>query len=161
DLLAETLAVLAAPDRPPRACTLRVFELRLLDALGFAPVLDRCTSCGRADLGGEGMRFDLPRGGVTCGHCHRVRPDLSPRAPRPGARGPWPPPRHPRSPPPREERRPAGAPCPRPSSISPAAPGARPNSWRRSSQGGVGPRTAPPEGGGGFRPPLERSHEPE
>ena len=79
DLLAETLAVLAAPDRPPCLETLRVFELRLLDALGFAPVLDRCTSCGRADLG-EGMRFDLSRGGVTCGHCHGVGPELPERS---------------------------------------------------------------------------------
>ena len=76
DLLAETLAVLSAPDRPPRVETLRVFELRLLDALGFAPVLDRCTSCGRGDFD-VGIRFDLSRGGVTCGHCHGVGPEMS------------------------------------------------------------------------------------
>jgi DNA repair protein RecO (recombination protein O) len=76
DLVAETLAVLSAPDRPPCVETLRVFELRLLDALGFAPMLDRCTACGRDDLGGAGMRFDLSRGGVTCRHCHGVGPEL-------------------------------------------------------------------------------------
>jgi DNA repair protein RecO (recombination protein O) len=30
---------------------LRVFELGLLDRLGFSPALDRCAVCGRSDLG--------------------------------------------------------------------------------------------------------------
>src|SRR5687767_10925085 len=51
DLLVELYAVVASA--PPRAGTLRAFELRLLDEIGLRPALDRCVGCGRdtpADL---------------------------------------------------------------------------------------------------------------
>jgi DNA repair protein RecO (recombination protein O) len=51
---------------------LRVFELALLDRLGFAPALEGCAVCGRADLS-EGdtidVRFVPDRGGVVCLGC--------------------------------------------------------------------------------------------
>ena len=68
--------MLADPAQPARAETLRVFEVALLDALGFAPVLDRCALCGAAELGGGPHRFDLQHGGVVCSHCHGVGPEL-------------------------------------------------------------------------------------
>jgi DNA repair protein RecO (recombination protein O) len=77
DLTIETLSVLAESDRPPRVETLRVFEVRLLDALGIGPVLDRCAACGSLELAQGGLRFDLARGGVVCGGCAAVGPELS------------------------------------------------------------------------------------
>jgi DNA repair protein RecO (recombination protein O) len=82
DLLAETLTALAERDRPVRVETLRVFELALLDALGLGPELEHCLSCGRDDLAEAGTRFDVARGGVVCGHCHGVGPELPERARR-------------------------------------------------------------------------------
>ena len=55
---------------PARAETLRVFELRLLDAVGLQPTLDRCVECGREDLDEPGQIFSLRQGGVVCAHCH-------------------------------------------------------------------------------------------
>lgn len=46
---------------------LRVFELALLDTLGFAPRFDRCAACD-AGLGDAPVAFD-PRRGVLCGDC--------------------------------------------------------------------------------------------
>jgi DNA repair protein RecO (recombination protein O) len=54
-----------------RAETLRVFELRVLDAVGLRPTLDRCLRCdGVDDLDRDGQVFDVRRGGVVCAPCH-------------------------------------------------------------------------------------------
>lgn len=57
---------------------LRVFELGLLEKLGFAPALEACASCGRADLSeGDSIdsRFVPEAGGVVCFACaSRGRP---------------------------------------------------------------------------------------
>jgi DNA repair protein RecO (recombination protein O) len=57
---------------------LRVFELALLERLGFAPALDSCATCGRTDLStGDAIdvRFIPDRGGVVCQGCaNRGRP---------------------------------------------------------------------------------------
>ena len=50
---------------------LRVFELGLLDRLGFSPALDRCAVCGRSDLGAENTRWHPEQGGVLCVSCAR------------------------------------------------------------------------------------------
>jgi DNA repair protein RecO (recombination protein O) len=79
DLLVELYEVVGTT--APRAETLRAFELRLLDAVGLRPVLDRCLACGA----GEAARLDAPgavldpeRGGLVCASCgtmgDRVRP---------------------------------------------------------------------------------------
>jgi DNA repair protein RecO (recombination protein O) len=67
DLGAGFLAALAAA--APRPELLRVFELRLLDAVGFAPAFDRCAACGGPDLDHPGQVFDVRRGGVLCRAC--------------------------------------------------------------------------------------------
>ena len=74
-LLVELYATLA--ERGVSVAALRGFELRLLDLIGLAPVLDRCVGCGRDDLGGgEGdVLFDPVRGGVVCDSC-RAGADL-------------------------------------------------------------------------------------
>ncbi len=53
-----------------RAELLRAFELRVLDEVGLAPVLDRCVGCD----GPPGDLFDARRGGVTCAACGGSRP---------------------------------------------------------------------------------------
>jgi DNA repair protein RecO (recombination protein O) len=68
DLLLTLFGLLEAA--PPRAETLRVFELRLLDALGLRPQLEQCVACGLQELGAAGDVLDLRRGGVVCAGCH-------------------------------------------------------------------------------------------
>ena len=70
DLLVELYEVVVECE--PRAETLRAFELRLLDALGLRPVLDRCLGCGvssQAVLDEPGTVLDPDRGGLVCGRC--------------------------------------------------------------------------------------------
>jgi DNA repair protein RecO (recombination protein O) len=55
---------------PARAETLRIFVLRLLDALGLRPELERCLACGSDALDAPGDVLDVRRGGVVCAHCH-------------------------------------------------------------------------------------------
>jgi recombinational DNA repair protein (RecF pathway) len=54
-----------------RAETLRVLELRVLDAVGLRPSLDVCARCGGVEeLDRDGQVFDVRRGGVVCAACH-------------------------------------------------------------------------------------------
>ncbi len=41
------------------------YELKLMSAGGYAPVLGCCAECGRADA----VKFDFEKGGVLCGEC--------------------------------------------------------------------------------------------
>jgi len=55
---------------------LRVFELGLLTALGFGPVLETCATCGGANFAGRpasdvAFRWDPDRGGAVCALCAR------------------------------------------------------------------------------------------
>jgi DNA repair protein RecO (recombination protein O) len=86
DLLLEVYDVLLHSE--PRADTLRAFELRLLDALGLRPVLDRCVACegGAERLDRPGAAVDPVLGGVVCGVC-AVRPDMKLPALPAAARG--------------------------------------------------------------------------
>lgn len=61
---------------------LRVFELTLLGALGFGPVLETCAACGGARFGGRpssemAFRWDPDRGGAICVACARGGRPLS------------------------------------------------------------------------------------
>lgn len=57
---------------------LHIFEMRLLDALGYRPCLDRCTHC-KKDLKEEDvLRFSLSRGGVVCSTCNADYKNLYP-----------------------------------------------------------------------------------
>jgi DNA repair protein RecO (recombination protein O) len=67
ELGAGFLAALAVAAPGPEL--LRVFELRLLDAVGFAPAFDRCAACGGPELDQPGQVFDVRRGGVLCRAC--------------------------------------------------------------------------------------------
>ncbi len=68
DWLAEMLERLASG--APTAERLRVFELGLLRALGFLPVVDRCILCGSRDAAAP-FRWDPDRGGAVCAACAR------------------------------------------------------------------------------------------
>jgi DNA repair protein RecO (recombination protein O) len=70
DALAELLG--RVDSEGASSARLRVFELVLLDRLGFAPVLDACAVCGRDDLSrGDAIdvRWNPARGGVVCRAC--------------------------------------------------------------------------------------------
>jgi DNA repair protein RecO (recombination protein O) len=68
DWLAEMLDRLARG--AATAERLRVFEMGLLRALGFQPVVDRCAVCGTA-APGVAFRWDPDRGGAICVGCAR------------------------------------------------------------------------------------------
>lgn len=53
---------------------LRFFEIRLLAAAGFEPMLDRCTAC-RCEAGNGAWRFDPRQGGIRCSACGSEDPD--------------------------------------------------------------------------------------
>jgi DNA repair protein RecO (recombination protein O) len=68
ELLVELYRVVAA--HPPRADTLRAFELRLLDELGVGPALDRCVGCGTGAAAAlDRAILDPARGGLLCLAC--------------------------------------------------------------------------------------------
>lgn len=50
----------------------RYYEVRLLDALGWRPVLDRCVNCGSA---GPAAGFSAELGGIFCEACPGGSPD--------------------------------------------------------------------------------------
>lgn len=49
------------------AIVTHIFELKMLYVAGYAPVLDRCVSCGQVDRPFRG--FDLSSGGLVCLSC--------------------------------------------------------------------------------------------
>lgn len=54
-------------EAPPRAVSLRQYELELLRSLGLLPALDDCCVCGQPVVPvGETVAFDGPRGGALC-----------------------------------------------------------------------------------------------
>ena len=83
DLLCDGLRAVA--DNPPSPPLLRGFELQLLQAMGLAPCLDRCVSCGTAEAlaapGNHGqVVFNLHRGGIVCPACTPSGTALDPAA---------------------------------------------------------------------------------
>ena len=72
-------ATLALLDRgAPCELVLRGFELRLLEATGYAPVLDRCRGCGRP-LGVDVTAYlGFERGGLACRACIRAGEPVRP-----------------------------------------------------------------------------------
>jgi DNA repair protein RecO (recombination protein O) len=74
-LLTETLSRLATDSIP--WLTIRSYEMRLLDLLGFRPRLFECANCGKEILA-EDQFFSAVLGGAVCPRCGRGLP------------GPWP-----------------------------------------------------------------------
>ncbi len=65
DVLVESLKLLSTGASPKR--TARIFELKLLEALGLSPNLEGCLECGKASAGN--MYFSVKSGGTLCREC--------------------------------------------------------------------------------------------
>ncbi len=65
-LLTETLQRLASEDDP--FVPIHYYEMRLLDLMGFRPMLFECASCGKP-IQAEDQYFSAERGGVLCPDC--------------------------------------------------------------------------------------------
>ena len=63
--LLNSLYVLCYRDLPPEFIS-RVYEIRILSAAGFAPLLDRCSVCGAALQAGGAAGFAIYGGGAVC-----------------------------------------------------------------------------------------------
>ena len=81
-LLLDGLTYLAYGERDSGEVTL-VYELKLMDIIGYRPVLDACTICGSSPMGTL-CYFSPERGGIVCGNCSSqeiaqipVRPETS------------------------------------------------------------------------------------
>ena len=72
-LLTETLSRLASDTDP--WTTLRYYEMRLLDHVGFRPQLFECANCGR-EIKPEDQFFSFTAGGVICPRCGKGLPHL-------------------------------------------------------------------------------------
>lgn len=72
-LLTETLSRLASDPLP--WLTLRSYEMRLLDLLGFRPQLFECANCGN-EIQAEDQFFSAALGGVICPRCGQGLPRL-------------------------------------------------------------------------------------
>jgi DNA repair protein RecO (recombination protein O) len=72
-LLTETLSRLATESIP--WLTVRSYEMRLLDLLGFRPQLFECANCGK-EIVPESQFFSAALGGAVCPNCGRGLPGL-------------------------------------------------------------------------------------
>ena len=71
-LVSDALNFLADGHSPRR--TARIFEVKLLTALGFMPELGQCVRCGAKDF--EEIYFAVGSGGIVCGHCRAAESPL-------------------------------------------------------------------------------------
>jgi DNA repair protein RecO (recombination protein O) len=72
-LLVETLSRLNQEADP--AFSVRYYEVRLLDHVGFRPQLFQCVNCG-AEIKAEDQFFSFEKGGVICPKCGRSEPGV-------------------------------------------------------------------------------------
>lgn len=67
-LLLQILSYLCYSDLRPEDIT-HVYEIKLMDHLGYRPVLDSCMICGTK---ADSYYFDVRQGGLICGICHKM-----------------------------------------------------------------------------------------
>lgn len=67
-LLLQVLSYMCYSQLKPDDIT-RVFEIKLMDYLGYRPILDKCMVCG-SDI--KPFYFDIRQGGLICSNCHNV-----------------------------------------------------------------------------------------
>ncbi|MBN2468942.1 MAG: DNA repair protein RecO [Deltaproteobacteria bacterium] len=63
---------------PPREEYLRIFEIRLLVALGYQPHLSHCTVCRKTVEKEDTIKFSISRGGLVCSLCAAGEKDAYP-----------------------------------------------------------------------------------
>ncbi len=71
-LISDALKFLADGHSPKR--TARIFEVKLLKALGFMPELGQCVHCGSKEF--EEIYFAVGSGGIVCGKCRSAEAPL-------------------------------------------------------------------------------------
>jgi DNA repair protein RecO (recombination protein O) len=67
-LLLQSLTYLSYGDMEPQDIT-HVFELKLIDLLGYRPVLEKCIICDRVPENNP-IFFDISQGGIICSKCN-------------------------------------------------------------------------------------------
>jgi len=67
-MLLHTLSHLAFGEISPEDIT-HIFELKLIDVLGYRPALDGCLVCGQR-LEGNPLIFSVSQGGIICSRCN-------------------------------------------------------------------------------------------
>jgi DNA repair protein RecO (recombination protein O) len=77
DQAVETLRNLAGPG-VPTPLRLARFELVLLRELGYSPVLNQCSGCGKQFLGSGETFFSSAAGGILCSACRQRYRDARP-----------------------------------------------------------------------------------
>jgi len=70
-MLLQILAYLAYGEINPEDVA-HVFELKLIDLLGYRPALDRCIACGSGleQMNSNKLYFSTSQGGIVCNNCH-------------------------------------------------------------------------------------------
>lgn len=63
---------------PPKEDYIRIFEMRLLDTLGYRPCLNHCVQCKSELKKGLDHHFSIARGGVICSSCASEEKNLLP-----------------------------------------------------------------------------------
>ncbi|MBB6636236.1 DNA repair protein RecO [Cohnella thailandensis] len=61
------------------AIVIRIFEMKVVHAVGYAPMLDECAACGRTE---GGFRFSAHLGGAICERCRHQDPGALELAPQ-------------------------------------------------------------------------------
>ncbi len=69
------LEVLRRMEDGPPSRLVNIFELKLLEEIGFFPRLESCTRCGKEDIGGM---LNLADGGIVCANCRRYSEEYFP-----------------------------------------------------------------------------------
>ncbi|MDK2902220.1 MAG: repair protein RecO [Clostridiales bacterium] len=75
-LLLKTLQFLSEPDIDASAITL-IFAIKLMDFIGYRPLLDQCCNCGKNDIDGPILYFSPISGGVLCEDCAASSDDVT------------------------------------------------------------------------------------
>lgn len=70
-LFLNTLHMLAKTDKPPELLT-RIFEIRFLSILGYAPYVKGCVECGSEEC--TGTNFSFKKCGLLCSKCAQSDP---------------------------------------------------------------------------------------
>lgn len=73
-LVSDALNFLAEGHSPKR--TARIFEVKLLTALGFMPELGQCVRCGTTEFAEVERFFAVGSGGIVCGKCRAAESPL-------------------------------------------------------------------------------------
>jgi DNA repair protein RecO (recombination protein O) len=75
-LLLKTLQFLSELNTDASALAL-IFAIKLMDFIGYRPLLDQCCNCGKGDIDGSILYFSPISGGVLCKGCAASSDDVT------------------------------------------------------------------------------------